>query len=396
MASFSFTRNPSVKVLVETQVNSLVNADGTLVIIGRKAASGGSVAVGTPISIDNFGDPVAAAAEAIVKFGAGSEVGEMIVAAISGVLYSDLALKAFPTIVVIPMISTAVSSDLAAFLATQLTVPMPYLVIPFPATDSVALAAIKAHAIAISSSDRGDNAQFGTFAFLATDVATSSATPAGLAAAVENICIPWLRDLAVTKANGIHKVASAYAAVCASLGLPFLPLNSVKVGGLIAPSQAADWHTAGDTGTVALGLDAGLAPLMVTLDGGVKISRSITTRQVVTGIVDTAYFDMQDFQVLYYLRKNSYNLAQQPRYKRAKATVVKLLSLKSELIGICKVLEGLEMLQHVDLFANQFTVARLPNNRHAAVYAVPVNVVPGFHNKGIDLIGTTQFDLVIG
>lgn len=396
MAIFTFTRNPSTKVAVETEVAGLVQADSTLVIIGKKAATGGSVTAGVPTPIDNFGDPVAAATEATAKFGASSEIGEMIVGAIDGVLKSNLAEKVFPKIVALPMLSTAVAGDLAAFLAGQLTLPMPYVVCHFAATDATARSALKAHVEAISAMDRGDNGQFGSFGFMATDeVVTATATAAGEAAASKNMCIPWLKDSAATKANKLHVVASAYAALCAGLAVPFLPLNDVRIGGLVAPVSAADRHTSGDTGTVSLGLDSGLSPLKVNTAGEILISRSITTSRVVSSVPDTAYYDMQDFQVLFYLRKNAYALAMQPRYKRAKATDTKLKSLKSELVKLCVDFQDLEMLQHVEKFANQFTVVRVAANRNAAVYRIPVNVVPGFHHKGIGLVGTTQFDLLV-
>ena len=105
---------------------------------------------------------------------------------------------------------------------------------------------------------------------------------------------------------------------------------------------------------------------------------------------------MQDYQVLYYARKNYFITASQPRYKQAKATIQKLQALKSELIQICKNLEALDMLQYVDKFAGSFTVDRSPTNRHAALYRVPVNVTPGFANKGIALVATTAFDSIVG
>lgn len=392
---FNFTRVPSVKVTTKTVVDGLVTADNELLIIGRKAASGGSVAVGTPVYIDNYGDPVAAETECTSKFGASSEIGEMVVAAIKGVLFSDNETKVFPKLRVVAQANDDDSSDLAALLANLLTLPAPFIVVPYPATDSAAMTALKNHCTAISANDRGLNGQFGSFAFLATDAATGTATPAGTGAATENICIPWLRDGAVSKANKIHAVASAYAALCAGLGLPFMPLDGVRVGGLVAPATATDWHTAGDTGTAALGLSAGLVPLMISAGGDVLVSRSITTRRVVASVEDTAYFDMQDWQVLYYLRKNCYNLAMQPQYRIAKASVQKLQALRSDLIKICKQLEELEMLQFVDKFVDQFTVDRQATNRSAAVYRVPVNCIPGFHNKGIEIVGTTQFDAVV-
>ena len=394
--NFTFTRNPSVKVSVATQIDGLVTADSDLTLFGNIGAVAGTAVLGAVLFIQNYGDPVAAQAECDLLFGVGAQLTEMVIAAIKGNLFSDLATKSFPKIKVIPMANSATSAGLAAVLAPLIAVPMPFIVLPYPATDSVALAAVKNQIIAINASDRGDNGQFGSFAFLATDADVPSATPSGLAAATEGIIIPYLRDLAVTKANALHKVAAAYAAVCAGNGLPFLPINGAKVGGLVAPVAATDYLTAGDAGSIALAMDSGLAPMQISVGGDVLAVRSITTRRPIASVEEVAYYDMQDFQVLYYLRKNAYVLAVQPRYKQAKATIQKLQALKSELIQLCKGLEALDMLQFVDKFAGSFTVDRAPTNRHAALYRVPVNIVPGFHNKGIALVGTTTFDSVIG
>ena len=125
------------------------------------------------------------------------------------------------------------------------------------------------------------------------------------------------------------------------------------------------------------------------------LSKILCFYGVTRSCANIAYYDIQDWQVIYYLRKNIFVIASQPRYKQAKATIQKLQALKSELLQACKDLEALEMLQYVDKFAGSFTVDRQPTNRHAAVYKIPVNVVPGFHNKGLALVGTTTFDSII-
>jgi hypothetical protein len=397
--NFTFTRNPSVKIKVSTELSGLVTADNTLILIGRMGSTAGSATAGTLNTIDSFGDPVAAKTECDTKFGLNStascEATEMVLAAINAVLYSSLDPKSYPVIKVLLLANNATSSTLAATLANFLSVPMPFIVSCYPASDTAAMTALKAHVSAITASDRGLNGQFGSFAVMATDEATSPATTEGLAAATEGMLIAWLRDTATTKANKIHAVASAYAAVCAANGVPFNPLDGVKIGGLVAPVSAVDWHTPGDTGTVALGLAAGLTPLAVDTTGAVTISRSITTRRASQAIEETAYYDLQDWQVLYYIRKNVYAISIQPRYKIAKATDRKIQSLKSEIIDLLKTLEKapFEMVQHVEDFLPLMTAGRSTANRHAGVYYIPMNVVPGFHNKGIDLVGTTLFDI---
>lgn len=392
MTSFQFTRAPSTKTSVGISTKGLTPAVNELVIIARRGASGGSATTGVPVLLDNFGDYLLAATECTTKFGASSEISEMVVAAIKGVLFSDLVDKQFPKLRVIPLANDAVAADLAGVLAANIVVKMPFVVVPFPMTDATARGALKAHLTAISASDRGSNGQFGSFGVMATDGILSTVTAASEANGSELLLFPWLRDGAVTKANKIHAVAAAYAAVCASTGIPYLPLNEIVVGGLVPPVASSDWHTSGDAGTEALGLESGLVPLMVASDGTMKISRTITSRRSNSAAADASYYDMQDWQKLYYFRMNVYLLSTQARYKRAHASDQKLLALRSEIIATAKEFERLDMFQHVDDLVEQFKCTRVSGNRHAAVYEAPTNCIPGFHNKGIGITGTDEFD----
>jgi phage tail sheath gpL-like len=391
-APTTFTRNPSTKISVDTILSGLVPAENTLVLIGRMAASGSTVTANVQQVILNYGDPVAAATECAGYFGANSEIGGMVVAAIKGVQNSNQQNILFPPIICLPMLSTKTSADLATTLNANIQIPMPFSAIPFDLVDPVASAAYKNFLVAISASDRGTNAQFGSFGVMASIASLSAADSAAVALASSNMMFPSIIDSASTPANTVANIAAAYAAVCASCGLPFLPLNGVTVGSLVPPVSASDWHTGGDAGTIALGLASGLSPLYVAQDGTMRISRTITAVRTVVGIPDNAYFDMQDWQTLYYLRENFYNLAQQPRFAIARATDQKILSLRSEMISIMKTMETLGMLEDVDSLTPLFTVVRSPTNRSAAIYSVPVNVVPGFHNKGIGIDGVTLFD----
>jgi phage tail sheath gpL-like len=387
----NFTRVPGTKTSVEIVSNSLVAADDTLVLIGRMAASGSTAAALAPISIDAFGDPVAAAAECVTKFGTGSELGAMVVAAITGVRDSSLEDKAFPPILCIPMASG--STDLAGALAANASIPMPFVAVPFAVSSATQRNALLAHLGLISGQDRGRNAQFGSFGFMGEVAISGTATAAGTAAASPYLVAPWLRDSAGTPANGVHQIAAAVAAVSAANGVPFNPLDDVTVGGLLPPASSADWHTAGDAGTERTGLDAGLCPLMVSPGGLVQISRTVTTVQTVAGTPDSDYFDMQDWQGLYYVRKNAYAIAQKPRYRRAKRSVKKVKSLRSEIItDVLKPCEALEICQGVDQLAKDLAISLPADNRSAAVLTIPIDIIAGFHNKGIDLQGTNAAD----
>lgn len=392
---FNFTRVPETKTRVKTQVTSIVQGANTLVLMGKMAAAGSTAVAYKPVSIANFGDPVAALAEVITLFGTGSELGGMVVAAINGVLLSDIDSPVFPPIVCLPLASTDTNAAIATTLAANLTLPMPHVAIAFAAEDATALNALKTHLALISGEGRGRNGQFGSFGYAGTLTTLGSATPVGVAAASEFLVLPWLRDGAGTPANTVGKLAAAFAAVCAANGRPYNPLNDVIVGGVAAPASASDYHTPGDTGTEALGLDAGLVPLMVGADGLVRISRTVTAKRTVSAAPDAAYFDMQDYQVLYDYRLNCYVAAQQPQFKRVKASNEKAAALNSQNLNIAKDFETLGMFQHVDKLADQFTWARSVSNRSAFVFSAPVNVVPGFHNKGVEIVGNTLFDSLI-
>lgn len=396
MGEIIFSRVPSTKAQITIETTGLVAADDTLIIIAKKTA-GGTAPVNVPVQITNFGDHALALTECTPLFGAASEITEMVVAAIKAVLYSDLPTKTFPKIKVIPLADTAVVADFEAALTANLNMPMPFVAVAYPVTDNTAMTALRNHLRAISGGDRGRNGQFGSFGFMGTDAALATAAPAGESAGDKTIVIPWLRDTEVAKANKIHAVTAAYAAICAANGLPFLPLNDIVIGGLVIPVKSSDWHSEGDTGSAALGLDSGLTPLMVSAKGEIQISRSITSRRVDAAIPDKAYFDIQDWQVLYYLWKLIYYTSRELRYKNAKATDSKIQSLLSEIINHCKTLEAspFEMLQRVDQLMSQFSWRRSALSRGAAIYEVPANVVPGFHNKGVNLIGTDKFDILV-
>ena len=393
--AFTFTRSPSTKITTEVVQSGLVPADNTLILIGHLAASGSSVAAGSLTTINNYGDPVAAAAECTGYFGAGSEAGAMVVAAINAVFLSDLQNKAYPPIVVLALAHGDTSSTLATSLNAHLTTPMPFVASPYDGSDTVGLNALQTFLAAISANDRGAHGQFGSLGVIGIDTDTSAAVAQGVASSSSNISFGWLRDLAGTTANTPAQVAAALAALYAAMAIPYNPLNDVLVGGLVAPSNRADWHTTGDAGTVALGLNGGLTPLYVDALGNIRISRSITAQRTVSTTPDAAYYDVQDWQILYLMRTNAYITAQQPRYRQGKASDQNLQALKSELLDAALSMQSLGMLQHVEQLAALFTVARQPQNRYAAVYYVPVNVIPGFHNKGIDIVGTELFDIVV-
>lgn len=387
-APITFSRAPSTKVPVDIQTTGLVPADNTLVLIGHMANVGGTAVAGVALAIENYGDSAAVQDEIDEAFGAGSELGDMVLGAIKAIETTDLVPKVFPPIKVIPM--TFGDDDMATVLAHNVSMPMPFVAQPYPASDTSQSSDFKDHLIAISGDDRGRLGQFGSFGFTGTDEALAAVSTYGETAASENMLFAWLRDLNVVKANDTHVCAAATAALAASNGLPFLPLNDVKVGALNPPTDAKDQHSAGDAGSEAAGLESGVIPLMTAFDGSIHISRTVTSRRTQAGVPDSDYIDLQDWQTLYYLRKQVYLLTQKDRYKRARNSADKQKSLKSECIHILKEMEKLEMVQNVDAHVADMIVTNAPGgNVYASQIDIPAAVIPGFHNKGIFLHGVT-------
>lgn len=395
--SFVFTRVPGTKTQVNIESTSLQSAQNTLVIIAHKAATGGTASAYVPYSVQNAADPSLVVAELATQFGANSEISTMVVAAINAVLNSNLSTIAYPPIVVLPLAYADTSSSLNATLQAQLSLSAPFIASCYAGTDSAALTAVDGFVRAISGDSRGVNGQFGSFAFMGMIGSLSTCSAVATGEAYQGLLFPWLIDSAGTPANSVQKMAAATAAVSAANGLPFMPMTDVIVGGLVPPVAMSDWHTGGDSGTEALGLAAGLIPLMSGTNGKVTISRTVTSARRVSGTPDADYFDLQDWQVLYYLRLLAYNLAQQPQFKIAKASDATAKALLSAIIDQCKILEGsdFQMLQYVDKLLSQFAYTRSAQNRAAFIYTIPVNVVPIFANKGINIIGTNSFDVLV-
>jgi len=392
---FVFTRAPGTKTQVSIVSNSLTNAQNQLVIIGHQASTPGSAPNYVPYTVVNFADPIAVLAEMTTQFGASSEISTQVVAAINGVLQSNLTTVAFPPIVVIPLAHADVSSALNATLQGLLTLSAPFIASCYAGSDTVALTALLNYVTTISGDSRGRYGQFGSFCFMGLIGSIGSVTMIGTTTASQNMLFPWRQDSGGTPANSTQQLAAATAAVCAANGLPFMPMTDVIVGGLVPQVSMADWTTPDDTGTEVLALTAGLIPLMSNLNGTVSLSRTVTSVVRVAGTPDADYFDLQDWQVLYYLRQQCYVLAQQPQYKIAKASTKVAQALMSDIINTCKIMQDdLNMLQYVEQLVSQFVFARSATNRAAFTYQVPVNVIPGFYNKGISIIGTNQFDVL--
>lgn len=385
-------RVPGTKTSVALDITGFTQSEKVVVLIGHATEAGGNVDPGVVTTILNFGDPVKAKTECDTYFGSGSELGEMVVAAINAVVYTDMGSKVFPKIKVIAL--EFEDDDLESLLGDIISVPMPHVASPFPITDATNLASLKLHLEAISGHNRGKNGQFGSFGYIASQDEFAVASPLAIASGTQYLAFPWQRDTDATKANKVHEIAAATAILMAANPVPYNPVNEVRIGKLNAPTLSSDYHTSGDTGTEALGLDSGLMPILTNDAGEALISRSITSLRTESEAIDSAYYDIQDWQVLYEFRFNAYLASLKPPFKNKKLSDQKLLDFKSELLSLAYEFEELEMFQHVKKQADQFIARKEAGNRHAGIVATPVNVVPGFHQKGIDITGNNTFDTI--
>ena len=123
--------------------------------------------------------------------------------------------------------------------------------------------------------------------------------------------------------------------------------------------------------------------------------RTVTGRLSADGSgspVVTAYYDVQDFQVLYFWRKTVYTRLSQPDFKRRKASATTAREILAELIRLAREFENQNMFQAVSQLSKQFQVERSSSDRHRFDVKTPVNVIPGLHVIATNIEATTEFD----
>lgn len=371
------------------------SANQTLVLIGHAAT--GTTGTNTIVQINNGGDPVAGPAEAATKFGAGSELTKMVTAAINANALAGL--PNFPNLKAIPLDSAETAygplgtNGVGAALNACNKSEIEFLVSPYDgATDSANRLSLINQAKLMSGAQRVENAQFGTFGVMANQNVSDPSTL--FAPDTINFIGVWFRNLTTpVMSNG--ELAAAAAAVMAGGAIPFNPLDDQTIGGVVPPTNAADQITVGANAESETALNKGWTPLKVKPNGDVAFVRTITSRlsQGGDGIVPvTAYYDVQDHQVLFFWRKTVFTRESQPDFKTRKASLEAAQDLKSELIRLAKAFEDQNMFQAVDQLAKQFIVERSISDRHRFDVLTPVNVIPGLHVIANNVQATTQFD----
>lgn len=369
-----------------------------VVLIGHRgagAASGSSgIANYDVVTIDNVGSIAGASAEAISKFGSGSELAKMVVAAVKAVNAGGV----FPPLKCIPLASTDTDFGLGTNKALTVIdkVTAGYVVSPYVGDDgstNVLTKALITEAQNMSGPQRVENQQFGTTAIAAKlNISTISSLNEY---DTQNFLGVALRDLGAKGANpySVGELAAAAGMMIAANDVPYNPMNGTNMPGVPAPLDSADYFSIGAGLESEAVLNRGWTPLKVKPTGDVAFVRTVTSRLTSDGSTPvTSYFDVQDFQVLYFFRESVYIRESQPDFTNVKASVEKAKALKSEITRIAQQFETDGMFQNVAQLAPQFVVQRNVQARDRFDCLWPVNVIPGLAVIANNIEAGTQFD----
>lgn len=360
-----------------------------MVLIGHKLLTpSGSQPVYKVVTINNVADAALAKVEAEEKFGAGSEISKMIIAAAK----ANAGRSNFAAIKAIALDSADTEFGPADEALTALAkVKADIIVSPYDgATDLGNVDKIEAVARLMSGASRVDNNQFGSVAIAANQSVTD---PSNLPSKDSQFFAPvYLRDSAPTLSLG--ELAAAYAAIVAGNAFPFNPLRNVALNGVPAPADSAENLSFGAGLESETALVKGWSPLKVLPNGSVTIQRSRTSR-ITTGdgiTTVSSYFDIQDFQVLYFWRKTIFTRNNQSDFTQIKASADAAKKLKGEMIRLAKIFESQNAFQAVDILAPKFLVERNASDRSRLDYVTPTNVIPGLYVTAGNIVATTEGD----
>lgn len=398
LTSIGDQKTPGRPVEVTFAAETGLPSDNQEVLLIGHAASGagsGTAEAYEVSTISNSGDLTAASGEAIAKFGAGSELAKMVIAAVR----ANTGASTLPQLKAVPLVYEDLDfgpSD-AALTATKM-VKAEFVVSPYDGTDATLRGKLKDTMLEMSGAQRVHNNQFGSIGVVFN---RSEEDPANLPAFdTQYLCGVWLRDTGVSgdaPAYSVGEVAAACAAKMAGNEVPFNPLDSVTIVGIDAPAKISDRITVGAGLESETCLNQGWTPLMTKPNEEVAFVRTVTGRLSADGSgapLVTAYYDVQDFQVLYFWRKTIFTRFSQTDFKQRKASAETAREVKSEAIRLATTFQDQNMFQAVDKLAKSFVVERSSSDRHRFDLKTPVNVIPGLHVIATNVEATTEFDTV--
>lgn len=381
--------------------NQIVNLIGHMGPTGGVAVSGVSSGTATPyvvVTMNNVADVTAAGAEAETRFGEGSELAAMVVACVKA--NALIGASTFPQIICTPLAQTDTdfgplnAGSVPAALAAAEAFEAEFLVSPYDGQDEQALTMQLIDAATLmSGATRVQNSQYGTISVAANQDTQDPSTL--FKYDTQHFSGVWFRNVDSTPAYTVAELAAAYAGILGGIVVPFNPVDGLAVGGLTAPSENSDWITVGAGLESESCLNRGWTPLRVLPNEDVAIVRSVTSRltQNADGVTDvTAYYDVQDFMVLYFFRKAIVTRFNQPDFSRTKASILTAKNIKSEVIRIASTFEDQQMFQAVAELSKEFVVERNISDRSRFDVFIPVNVIPGLHVIATNIQATTEFD----
>lgn len=393
LTSIGQQKTPARPVEITFAADTGLPSDSQEVLLIGHAASG-ATGTNTVIVIENSGDQTAASSEVGTKFGDGSELAKMVLAAIR----ANAGGSTYPRLKACVLDSAATDIPTAAQTAIMAT-KAEFLVTPYDLdTDSANRTTLKTLAQTMSAAARVSNNQFGTFGVGANHSVTS---PSNLTKFDTQYLIGiWIRDTGTgddERTYSLGEDAAAAAARMAANGVPYNPLDDVSIGSVPAPAQQSDWITVGGGLESESCLEQGWTPVYTKPNEEMAFVRTVTGRISADGSgtpVVTSYYDVQDFQVLYFWRKTLYTRFSQPDFKQRKASASAAQEIKSEAIRLAVQFEDQNMFQAVTQLAKSFQVERNASDRHRFDVKTPVNVIPGLHIVATNIEATTQFDVV--
>lgn len=389
LTSIGQQKTPGRPIEITFAADTGLPSDSQPVLLIGHAASG-ATGTNTVININNSGDLTAASGEAETKFGAGSELALMVIAAVR----ANSGSSTYPQLKAVPLaddettIPTAAQNAIAAVQAS-------FIVTPYDLnSDEPNRTILKNLVQLMSGAQRTDNNQFGSFGVGAN---YDEADPSLLFMFDTQYLIGcWLPDSG-SNAYSLGETAAACAAKMAGNGVPFNPLDSVTVIGIPAPEDSEDWITVGAGLESESCLNQGWTPLFVKPNEEVAFVRTVTGRISPDGTgspVVGSYYDVQDFQVLYFWRKTLWTRFSQPDFKQRKASEATGVEIKSEAIRLAVSFQDNNMFQAVQQLAKQFLVERNLSDRSRFDFKTPVNVIPGLHLIAGNIVATTAFDTI--
>lgn len=195
------------------------------------------------------------------------------------------------------------------------------------------------------------------------------------------------------------ELAAACAGAMMSFGVPYVPLQGVEIGGLLPPTNQADWIDIDPNGISEAALISGLSPLYIQPGNKVGFIRTRTTLVLLPDGVTArrSYFDYQDIVVIYDFRESCYLISQNPPFNNnpggAKASRQLALQLKDVVLAKAFEFETAGMFQDVKRLSKQFVVAASTTSRGRFDFRIPVDVVPGLYVIAGNIQAVTQLGL---